>query len=1334
MFFKLQAVVSLVGLSLFVMSQAKCNPINLNSWRHSPDSRIDWQPRSLQNKKRTLRYWANKFGVQDIIDASEDDKYNVLLNSQFECRITNELIDDLNNMDETDKLLFADVYTNRIIQNQSNLQSVGAHTQHHVAQWVNTVVPNGMEVPNGILNPQLSGNVFYDTPNSHINRASLRLMPVGNHSDPFWPSNKWWMKIWLRNLHGQIGINTIKELIADCHDNEINEIQVGTYCPPNYRTLNELHMKYASHTPMIHIVKKQGGYKSSYDSFVNDLKIWYATDRIRHSMMCKLSEFVKLKKANPLYHGQQQPNGIVHPCQTRFARRPLFMWLEEVVFIIDKYDDSKWPVTIAIVPGTFIWNKKSQLYGLVTGVNKKYWSLNFMKDKITKLVTLAENWFNDTEKFVKEGAQTVSNSLHPMYSLEIIRLHWKYENCKVRCHTHSTLKEQCLFLNLHDDEKSNDLGSIQNNQMDNFIQTVQVSDDLSISELWIGQQQLLMADFNKDDYPCNRPSLEPWCWRFVMSTNTLFNPLCVDWIRDFLYNLIDPFERLMPGIDNPDLVNSATVFVGQFNTDGFGVFNCENSLMPKNHLSQNYISCLHCLTSKNLLVSVGLTTETGDNSVWLDCFITDVIRSIFLGIDCVYVDNRGIQRMLTVFGIIANFLVDGAEVKTLTGIAGANNARSDYYTSTHRDESVWNNLHQPERHYKVLITQSHINYLNQKLPLLAMLAENMDVQIRLDSLMVKPRPTKIKQRLSMIFQAAGLSAKMSPKIARLPTLSLIKVEFSHMMYHHLLPLICQAVKCTHYGLKTNPAMKCHMEMLWHCMMRNPHYPKMVSTTYFRNSTVGSQVTLKAVNVYLSSLILGYNGVILGFDPVSVNILRRVLRWNGIFLSGCLRTTDLFWLKNECLDICALIEEQPHFIAAIGKSHCLRIWRNLINIDLYQWAMPEHFVGLMYDSQHRHSLNHLRLHSKRNAANILISHNNKQRVIKDVLCQALGWNPTDEYPLGHGISNLMSQIGFNSSLVKKCLQYTWIKQGNNECDWQLQEIEHITTMKLKPMTFDKWYEIVSSFDGRQWNKNMLSVQPDRILKYAIDIAHAIVNENTCQGSDTPLSLFNRALQQNEFDMFVCSGFQTLYYSYLDSHLRLDDTCWIRKHLRNWLMDIQLVLVFKHLTQSQVLTDHLNTDLTDKNLDYLILLIGQQWKSIVTPGMELNFETFDIDDVPVVTPTEQVSCVSAEYVVQQMLIQHDHIIPAITDMTKVSQLIDGYPSIELLQFDMTRNYHYQDDDDQLTPNICGLVIGNDSETLHAQCKFDLHPFFKAYSAFQGYLPRLASSKTINETHWS
>lgn len=1303
-----------------------------------------FDPNTLARKKECLRRWGSICGFDSILNATEANKYNVINPSDVQCEINNDLLSKMDNMDVIDQMSFGQMYIDDMSSNTFIVRNLPLSTHESIIEWLQQRFPantyNIDDIHANIVNyHNVNRSVQIPEPlvddDDDKNDYNDLYFPVEKSNRYFPTGSSYWFKTWLQWLYGHLGRTYIIHIIKEWHDSDGLTGKKNAWYPRSFKHLHKLHMKCLNFCKLTHITERNqfnmltsmndttnvnsNQHKWTYDSWISDLQLFYQSKAIRKSLMASIDDFRAVKKNNPIHLNQpdgEDNYGSFHPSMTRFARSPLFFWLENVTFIKDHIQDSPFPQTRIVTSGTFLFNDRTQIYGICVKVINKYWSIKFVKNKIQKLIELAQDFHDDWQHIFDSAAAQDFDALSPIVNISFLPLHWQFQNCHDIYHQHHITNDQTLWL---------DVTNVESNDLSCCFINLQIDDDFTIGSVNVGNIWRLM-DLNIDDYADDRPLDPIWHWKYVFNDNVAMNPFGFLPVHQFMYLIIDPLTSIMPGIpQQPNL--HATVFLGQFNCDGFAAVKYENTITPKQSVSQNYITPLHCLTGNKLLISLGVITEMGDNGPWIDCFVVDCIRALFLGVNVSIRDSR---NDLTIFGMIASFLLDGKEVKSMSGIAGANNLRYDYYTMINKHQSHFDLVTQPELHYSVLLTQKHINYLRELCNIFGNVACTSHASQN-DIRNIARHNSKIIQT---ILRYAGISPSHKPKIEKLPTLTLIKVEFCHLMFHHILPRLCRAVKLTFRCWHSNKHIKNYLELGFTVLKHNPYFPAKFNSTYLRNSTQGSKVTMKAIHVYASALMLAYNGIALGFDPCVVILLQRVIQWIGKFLSGCMNPAMEQSLKTECMNICGTIENNQHVLQVFGQSPCLRWWRNLMFVDMFTWNIPYDYIGFMYEGAHKPTLHLLTQCNNRKDLDSINHYNERQRTIKNVHATLVGSRAdTDDPTLGVGLCQILPKVKTQCRDWSKMVFWEW-----NDDD-SLSNIEHVLPMDNKKITSKFLHTVLFDFDRLTIHKNNQALQPRLLNKYGYDIANILLSvEHRKTNESNAMKLIN-AISDSNVDMYVCHGCSTFNLSYLDSYLRRGKIAWFRQPDQDdVIMETRMFVGFRNLHTSYQYKKCFNNKLTQTPHDFL-LVIGPQWYCPFTPRLHLNYEDFDIQSSPTICAGRKTSIISAEYAIQQLMMIHDHILPCKRDLRLMSQLFSFFPTSAYLHYpDRRYNLH----------EYCGpyWVCHKQHAKLNCQqhandvheyqlkydfkCQYASHPYYKAYGFPQGLLNRLVHTKNIHQ----
>ena len=146
--------------------------------------------------------------------------------------------------------------------------------------------------------------------------------------------------------------------------------------------------------------------------------------------------------------------------------------------------------------------------------------------------------------------------------------------------------------------------------------------------------------------------------------------------------------------------------------------------------------------------------------------------------------------------------------------------------------------------------------------------------------------------------------------------------------------------------------------------------------------------------------------------------------------------------------------------------------------------------------------------------------------------------------------------------------------------------------------------------------------------------------------------------------------------------------------------------------------------------------------------LNYETIDINNLPIVTSTDNPACFNVKNCVQQMYLAHNHIIQCKNDTIGSCRNINGWPNSDSFDFDETRSVNLPNANDSTRQSFCGIAWQCNENDPKINCLNCLNnhphaggpivykccenewPFYIAYSCYQGYIPRFWNTQLINE----
>lgn len=611
--------------------------------------------------------------------------------------------------------------------------------------------------------------------------------------------------------------------------------------------------------------------------------------------------------------------------------------------------------------------------------------------------------------------------------------------------------------------------------------------------------------------------------------------------------------------------------------------------------------------------------------------------------------------------------------------------------------------------------------------------------------------TTIYTQLQSIWRRAGISPTMAPLLKHLPTLSLIKVELSHMMYHHIIPLICSVIKNSFVNFNTH-TISSLFEAAWPRLTRGKYRPSMYKRTFLKNCNEGTKVTLKTINVYNSAFELAVHGTIFGFDPRLLNVLERVITWGGVFFCDTVSLDIIDWLKTEVLNICILIESIPEMKAIFANKQCLYIWLNMVHYNLYYEDIPITNFGLMWEGKHQVGKKINRTVNTWNPDKHVINYATKNRLLKDLDYQALGVQIPNK--LGYGLRQLILEDQRHKGLTTRLLQYQMqdntIKLELNPKYSYKSGFIAIKTPYLIDTSDWKNYEECTRQSYPLTNK-MRANKMSQIMNNIIVIVRSIFQYNHNRNELKSLyDSFVQSLRDGDITISRLIGFSTFYRNFMDSHFRCDNPqfvnlVWVRTPRLDTVMSLNLILLIEGISSCDYFQNKLKMNFT-KNWNTVLVMIGNEFKP-VQDNVSLNYEIYNISNTPVITDSFRRVCYSAEYAVQQVYGAHDHIKPSRNDMLALSSKIPQWPIVSAM--------HFPDIKSRVLPpylhdpvGFCGLVwVCNNcnpgvvncpicltdphaSGTITAYCCQNRWKYIKCYTIYQGFLSRFANSDSINE----
>lgn len=605
----------------------------------------------------------------------------------------------------------------------------------------------------------------------------------------------------------------------------------------------------------------------------------------------------------------------------------------------------------------------------------------------------------------------------------------------------------------------------------------------------------------------------------------------------------------------------------------------------------------------------------------------------------------------------------------------------------------------------------------------------------------------IYRRLQEIWSKSGISRTAAPILRHLPILSLTRVEFCHMMFHHLIPCMCKSVKNSFSGYR-NKTLKKLFNTVWPTITRCQHRPTRASTTYLKNTNEGTKVTLKSVNVFTSGAETNWHGLCFGFHDKPLQLLDRIIVWVGVFFSDTLEDDDIHWLKQECFRICVDIEQTPQIWYHFDRKQCLYVWLNMVFYNIWIEELPIESFALMFEGANKQGRRMFTLNSHWYKEKLMMTYMARDRLIKDMEYHAMGIQ-SDKKP-GSGWSKLYKEDLTHNSFVKKLLQYDMDDNGRFSINLNKQHghFDHgfIKILKPRVISCSRWRKFYNNIGNeKSESANILKSKipflwqnMDIIIDYVLN-GHQPWNKLQCR------HLLMHALCAKVVQIFNVHGFGTLYRNFMDSHVRKNDLTWIRNKTADFIISCQQFIVIESLTKIKQFAPYINrNNITTANS--FLLILGELWLP-VKPQPIVFKQWKSMQQVPVIVNTNHSVCVNAEFMVQQLYVKHDHVIPSKHDMYCVSRILNAYPNVNKLHFKERRKVILDQigrhvlpfcgmgwECQEIPPKIncmdCLLHDKHSGGKIIGYCCEKEWPFYQAFSVYQGFLNRMFNDRTINE----
>ena len=306
--------------------------------------------------------------------------------------------------------------------------------------------------------------------------------------------------------------------------------------------------------------------------------------------------------------------------------------------------------------------------------------------------------------------------------------------------------------------------------------------------------------------------------------------------------------------------------------------------------------------------------------------------------------------------------------------------------------------------------------------------------------------------MDAILRKGNLTFGKGPKMWGIPSLSLIRVAFAHMMFHHILPELSSAIKRTGPGMGDSVCLA-EMDKNWQLFLKQTKFrPRYFPASRFNQTDGAAKVALKAVQVFRSCFELAVHGEAFGFDKGSLAVLRRMVTFVGRYFADTVDKPTVEWLTTEAYSLGVDIEKHPILGQSFKFGASLRLLRNMMTINFFWNPIPAQYVELVYERENKTSKNYINDRQNHRVGSMLINHVETQRLLKDWDFKLLGMRESVNDPgLGSGIIGNISnkylysarsrklRIAYDTALKRTAIMELSIAENDND---EIQEADDI----------------------------------------------------------------------------------------------------------------------------------------------------------------------------------------------------------------------------------------------------------------------------------------------------
>ena len=529
--------------------------------------------------------------------------------------------------------------------------------------------------------------------------------------------------------------------------------------------------------------------------------------------------------------------------------------------------------------------------------------------------------------------------------------------------------------------------------------------------------------------------------------------------------------------------------------------------------------------------------------------------------------------------------------------------------------------------------------------------------------------------LTNILKTANIATDNENTLDKISVVSLTHAGFSHMFCNHILATLCENVKQTIAGWKDADCQDIWKHMFCHTIIKENPYRKAGNPTVTLDmSSAKTKVSLKSVNVYRSAFHLAICGQVLGVDSSMLSILQRTITWFGKYHCANLNEELLELLTAECHSICSTIECHEILGPAFAKKQNLRVWRNLVNICLYDTLNIEQMNELPGEREHKFVKSHISAQQNYRKESLCIQATTTNRLLKDIgyalngreingqkniLGSAIKADYTNRYIFGNKDARIhLGAITSHLAETKECET----ELNNDDFDKDFYNI-WIQTLAVNPYPKEDWKSIQKheAKDNRviyQLRRKRLHVVIKALKNFVQNIY--TIDESFNNWQDGWFELLS-LLVDGESNCGRLRGAASCYLSWEDS-IFVPGQVWWGYDGDYFLQTTEILFRLRGLHKATKICEIIernDLDICRWGLHDIVFSAGFDWET-VSSSDTLNYHLYDLHNTPLIRVSGQYTVRALCWGIQQVHIEHDHQIP---DQLDMAAMYDKLPSLKV-----------------------------------------------------------------------